>query len=213
MKLYGYFRSSATFRVRIALNLKGMPYENGFIHLRRHEQDTQAYRELNPQGLVPALEDDNGEVLIQSLAILEYLDETCPRPPLLPAHPADRARVRSLAQIVACDVHPLNNLRVLRYLRHELGQDDAASAEWYNHWLADGFAAIEGLLAGDDRTGRFCHGDAPGLADICLVPQVVNAATHALDMTPYPTVQRIFENCMGLDAFYRAHPSRQPDAE
>jgi maleylacetoacetate isomerase len=212
MKLYGYFRSSAAFRVRIALNLKGLNYETAAIHLRRNDQSKPDYRSVNPQGLVPALEDD-GRTLIQSLAIIEYLEEIHPKPPLLPKDPADRARVRALADIVACDIHPINNLRVLRYLIHQLGHDEAAIASWYNHWIAAGFDALEPLLAQDTRTGAFCHGDAPGLADIALVPQVINAERYRLDLTPYPTVARIHESCMRLEPFIAAHPSRQPDYE
>jgi maleylacetoacetate isomerase len=212
MKLYSYFRSSAAFRVRIALNLKKLDYETAAIHLRRNDQSKPDYRGVNPQGLVPALE-DGGRTLIQSLAIIEYLDETHPEPPLLPKDPADRARVRALADIVACDIHPINNLRVLRYLTHQLGHDEAAIASWYNHWIAAGFEALEPLLAQDPRTGAFCHGDAPGLADIALAPQVVNAERYRLDLTPYPTVARIYENCMKLEAFIAAHPNKQPDYE
>jgi maleylacetoacetate isomerase len=212
MQLYGYFRSSAAFRLRIALNLKGLEYENAFIHLRRGDQAQPNFRGVNPQGLVPALEID-GQVLIQSLPIIEYLDETHPEPPLLPADPAGRARVRGLAAIVACEIHPINNLRVLRYLQRPLGHDHAAIETWYNHWIAEGFAALERLLAGDERTGRFCHGERPGLADIALVPQVVNSDRYRLDLRPYPTITRIFETCMTLDAFAAAHPERQPDRE
>jgi len=212
MKLHGYFRSSASFRVRIALNLKRIDYESVALHLRRNEQRSPDFLALNPQGFVPAL-DDEGDVLTQSMAIIEYLDETQPNPPFLPGHPGDRARVRALAQLVACDIHPINNLRVLRYLRDPLGRDEAAVQRWYNHWIAEGFAAFEALIADDDRTGAFCHGDEPGLADICLVPQVVNSQNYALDLTPYPTLRRIHDRCMGLDAFQRAHPKRQPDAE
>jgi maleylacetoacetate isomerase len=217
MKLHGYSRSSAAFRVRIALNLKKLDYESVSVHLRRGDQRHPEFLGVNPQGLVPALEDpaleNNGRRLIQSLPIIEYLDETCPEPPLLPRDAAGRARVRGLAAIGACDIHPRNNLRVLRYLLRTLGQDEAALASWYNHWIAEGFGAIEALLAGDGRTGRFCHGDAPGLADIALVPQVVNAERYRLDLAPYPTITRIFENCMTLDAFAAAHPERQPDFE
>src|SRR5271169_5840805 len=181
MKLYGFFRSSAAFRVRIALNLKQLPYETIAIHLRRNEQANPQYRALNPQGLVPTLEDDDGQRLIQSLAIIEYLDEVHPAPPLLPPGAADRARVRALAEIVACDIHPINNLRVLRYLTHSLGHDEAAIASWYNHWIDAGFQALENLLAEDRRTGVFCHGETPGLADVALVPQVVNAERYRLD--------------------------------
>jgi maleylacetoacetate isomerase len=212
MKLYGYFRSSAAFRVRIALNLKRLDFENVFIHLRRGDQRQPGFLEVNPQGLVPALEHD-GQVLIQSLPIIEYLDERHPEPPLLPGDAAGRARVRALAAIVACDIHPINNLRVLRYLQRPLGHDQAAIAAWYNHWIDSGFAASERLLAGDPRTGAFCHGDAPGLADIALVPQVVNAGRYNLDLAPYPTIVRIYESCMKLDAFAAALPERQPDQE
>jgi maleylacetoacetate isomerase len=213
MKLYGYFRSSAAFRVRIALNLKNLPYDTASIHLRRNEQGRAEYRMLNPQGLVPTLETDDGTRLIQSLAIIEYLDEVHPTPPLLPSRPADRARVRALAEIVACDIHPINNLRVLRYLTHTLGHDEAAIGAWYNHWIDAGFAALEPLLANDPRTGAFCHGDAPGLADVALVPQVVNAERYRLDMTPYPTIIRIHRNCTALPAFAAARPENQPDRE
>lgn len=212
MILHGYYRSSAAFRVRIALNLKRLEHRHVPHHLRHGGQRDPDYLSLNPQGLVPALEDD-GQVLTQSLAIVEYLDETHPLPPLLPDNAADRAHVRALAQMVACDIHPIDNLRVLRYLRDPIGADQAAVETWYNHWIALGFDAIEAILAGDPRTGRFCHGDAPGLADICLVPQVVNAGNFKLDLTPYPTIRRIFDACMELDAFADAHPAKQPDAE
>jgi maleylacetoacetate isomerase len=212
MKLYGYFRSSAAFRVRIALNLKKLDYETASIHLRRNDQSRPDYRNVNPQGLVPTLE-DAGQTLIQSLAIIEYLDEVYRDPPLLPMDSEGRARVRALAGIVACDIHPINNLRVLRYLMHELGHDETAIAAWYNHWIAAGFAALEPLLANDVRTGAFCHGDEPGLADLTLVPQVVNAERYRLDLAPYPTLTRIYENCMRLEPFITAHPNNQPDYE
>ena len=212
MKLYGYFRSSAAFRVRIALNLKKLDYEDAFIHLRRGDQANPEFLGVNPQGLVPALEVD-GQMLTQSLPIIEYLDETHPEPPLLPRDAAGRARVRALAAIVACDIHPLNNLRVLRYLHRPLGHDQSAVETWYNHWIDSGFRALERLLAGDSRTLAFCHGGQPGLADIALVPQVVNAERYRLDLAPYPTIARIFETCMKLDAFAAAHPERQPDRE
>jgi maleylacetoacetate isomerase len=212
MKLYGYFRSSAAFRVRIALNLKGLAYETASIHLRRGDQAQPDYRAVNPQGLVPALEID-GLTLIQSLAVIEYLDETHPEPPLLPATAAERARVRALAEIVACDIHPINNLRVLRYLARNYGRDETAIGVWYNHWIDAGFQALELLLAGNPATRTFCHGDRPGLADITLVPQVINAERYRLDMAPYPTIARIFAACMELPAFRAAHPDNQPDRE
>jgi maleylacetoacetate isomerase len=212
MKLYGFFRSSAAFRVRIALNLKGLPYETAAIHLRRNDQTKPGYLGVNPQGLVPTLEAD-GQTLIQSLAIIEYLDETHPDPPLLPRTAAERARVRALADVVACDIHPINNLRVLRYLTHSLGGDESDIATWYNHWIDAGFQALEALLAKDARTGVFCHGDRPGLADIALVPQVVNAERYRLDMAPYPTIARIFDSCMRLVPFQAALPDNQPDSE
>ncbi len=212
MKLHGYFRSSAAFRVRIALNLKKLDYESVSVHLRRGAQRNPEFLGVNPQGLVPALEDGE-HTLIQSLPIIEYLDETFPEPPLLPGDTDGRARVRALAAIVACDIHPLNNLRVLRYLHRTLGHDETALAAWYNHWIAEGFGAIEPLLAADSRTGRFCHGDMPGLADIALVPQVVNAERYRLDLGPYPTITRIFEACMNLDSFATAHPQQQADFE
>jgi maleylpyruvate isomerase len=212
MKLFGYFRSSAAFRVRIALNLKGLAHEDAFIHLRRGDQRGDAYRVVNPQGLVPALETD-GHTLIQSLAIIEYLDETHPEPPFLQPDPAGRARVRALADIVACDIHPINNLRVLRYLSRPLGHDQAAIETWYNHWITAGFEALERLLAADPRTGEFCDGDRPGLADIALAPQVFNSERYRLDLSPYPTIARIYANCMKLDAFARAHPNNQPDRD
>jgi maleylacetoacetate isomerase len=210
IKLYGFFRSSAAFRVRIALNLKKLEYETVPIHLRRNDQSRPDYLGVNPQGLVPTLE-DGGRRLIQSLAIIEYLDETYPDPLLLPKSPEDRAHVRALAEIVACDIHPINNLRVLRYLTHTLGVDETALGAWYNHWIAVGFQGMEQLLASDSRTGSFCYGDAPGLADAALVPQVVNADRYRLDLTPYPTIIRIFENCMSLEPFIAAHPNKQPD--
>lgn len=212
MRLYGYSRSSAAFRVRIALNLKGLSYDDAFIHLRRGDQHQAPYLAVNPQGLVPTLETD-GLTLIQSSAIIEYLDETRPEPPLLPADAAGRARVRALAAVVACDIHPINNLRVLRYLSRPLGHDQAAIESWYNHWIAAGFEALEELLTAGQGTGGFCHGDRPGLADIALVPQVVNAERYKLDMAPYPTIRRIHETCMALEAFAAAHPRRQPDYE
>jgi maleylacetoacetate isomerase len=212
MKLYGFCRSSAAFRVRIALNLKELEYENAFIHLRKREQEAPDYLAVNPQGLVPALEID-GHTLIQSPAILEYLDERYPDPPLLPPDPIDRARVRGLAAIVACDIHPIDNLRVLRYLVRPLGHDETVVAEWFNHWIEAGFLALEPLLAGDKRTGAFCHGDSPGIADIALVPQVFNSYRYPFDLSRFPTIERIYQTCMKLDAFAAADPRSQPDFE
>lgn len=214
MKLYTYFRSSAAFRVRIALNLKGLAYDAVPVHLARGggEQHQPGYRMLNPAGLVPALE-DRGQVLTQSLAIVEYLDETHPQPPLLPGSPAERARIRAIAQAIACDIHPINNLRVLQYLQRELGADDTQKSAWYRHWIGVGLTAVEAMLAGDARTGAFCHGDTPTLADCCLVPQVFNARRFDCNLAPYPTIVRIAERCEALEAFRQAAPSNQPDAE
>jgi maleylpyruvate isomerase len=214
MKLYSYFRSSASFRVRIALNLKGLPYDYASVHLVRNggEQLAPAYRAIHPDGLVPALEDE-GQLLQQSLAIIEYLDETHPQPPLLPAAPADRAYVRSLALQVACDIHPLNNLRVLKYLTGTLGVSDEAKQQWYRHWVTAGFASMEARLAGDGRSGKFCCGDQPTLADLCLVPQVWNAQRFDIALDAYPTIKRIHDHAMTLDAFALAAPGKQPDAE
>lgn len=212
MKLYGYFRSSASYRVRIALSLKGVDYDLRPIHLRRNEQRAPVFLEHNPQGLVPALEDD-GMVLTQSLAIIEYLDERIAEPPLLPAAARDRAWVRALAQIVACDVHPINNLRVLQYLEQELALDEEARAAWARHWIDAGFSAMEAMLKGDTRTGEHCFGDRPTLADVCLVPQVFNSRRVGTELSRYPTLARIHENCMRLPAFADQAPERQPDAE
>jgi len=213
MKLHGYFRSSAAFRVRIALNLKNLPYEAAFVHLRKGEQSAPAFLKLNPQGLVPALE-DGPHLLTQSLAIAEYLDETHPQPPFLPKAPAARARVRALALAIACDIHPLNNLRVLVYLKKNLKVSDAQHDEWYRHWIHEGFRGFEGLLK-SGGTGKFCHGDAPGLADICLVPQVFNAKRFCsdADLAAYPLTMRVFGECMKLPAFDKAQPEKQPDKE
>ena len=209
--LHGYYRSSAAFRVRIALALKGVRVEAAYHHLRQGEQRAPDYLAINPQGLVPALEVD-GAVLTQSLAIIEYLDETINGTPLLPADAIGRARVRSLAQIVACDIHPINNLRVLNYLRRECGQEEAGVQCWINHWIAAGFDAIEQRLA-EPVTRLFMHGDTPTIADICLVPQVVNALNFKLDLSPYPKIRKIFDEAMTLSAFAEAAPAKQPDAE
>ena len=211
MILHGYYRSSAAYRVRIALALKGVEAQHVYHHLRHGEQRAQDYLAVNPQGLVPALE-TAGTTLSQSMAIIEYLDETIPGAPLMPADPIARARVRALAQTVACDIHPIDNLRVLKYLRQELGHDEAIIQRWYNHWIAAGFDAIEHRLA-EPQTGRFMHGDTPTLADICLVPQVTNAGNYSLDMTPYPRIRQIYDAAMAMPAFADAAPARQADAE
>jgi len=214
MKLYDYFRSSAAYRVRIALNLKGVaPDERTFVHLRMGNQRAQDYLALNPQGLVPALELDDGRVLTQSLAIIEYLDETHPAPPLLPGDPPGRARVRAIALGIACEIHPLNNLRVLNYLTGTLGATDEQRNGWYKYWIDVGFEALERQLARDDATGAFCHGESPTLADICLVPQLANARRMKVDVAPYPTLLRIEAACQAVPAFAHAAPAHQPDAE
>ncbi|MEO8509471.1 MAG: maleylacetoacetate isomerase [Betaproteobacteria bacterium] len=213
MKLYDYFRSSAAYRVRIALNLKGLAPERAFVHLRKNAQREEGYLAMNPQGLVPALVTDGGAVLAQSLAIIEYLDETHPAPPLLPDDAAARARVRGVALEIACDIHPLDNLRVLRYLTNTLGVAEEQKDAWYKYWIDVGLEALEIRLARDPATGRFCHGDLPSIADICLVPQLANARRVAMDLAPYPTLLRIEAACLALPAFAAADPSRQPDAE
>ena len=214
MKLHTYFRSSAAFRVRIALNLKGLPYEAVPVHLLRDggEQHRATYRALNPMGVVPVLQ-DGPLVLTQSLAIIEYLEEVHPQPALLPATSAERARVRALAQAIACDIHPLNNLRVLQYLKGPLGHTQDEVDAWYRHWVSLGLAAVEQLLANHPQTGRFCHGDTPGLADCCLLPQVFNARRYQCPLDALPTLQRIAAACETHPAFAAALPANQPDAE
>lgn len=212
MKLYTAFRSSAAFRVRIALNLKALAWEPAAVHLGKGAHREPAYTALNPQALLPALE-DGGSLLTQSLAIMEYLEERYPSPPLLPGDAPGRVRARSLALLVACEIHPLNNLRVLQHLRKALGQNEEGVNAWYRHWIADGLAKLEAQLATTPGTGRYAHGEAPTMADCCLVPQIFNAKRYACDTAPYPTVMRVFDECMRLDAFDRAQPSRQPDAE
>ncbi len=214
MKLYDYFRSSAAYRVRIGLNLKGLDYESIQVHLVRDggEQLQPAYRAVNPSGLVPALADGDA-IITQSLAILEYLDEVHPIAPLMPRDALGRARVRALALAVACDIHPIDNLRVLRYLVKQAGLSEEAKNAWYAHWVTEGFAALETQLAESGATGRFCHGDSPTIADCVLVPQVFNASRFGIDLTPYPTIMRIDAACQAVPAFAAAHPSKQPDAE
>ncbi len=214
MKLYTYFRSSAAYRVRIALNLKGLAAEMMPIHLVKNGgMQLQAdYRAINPEGLVPALVDD-GHVLSQSLAIIEYLDETHPAPALMPANALDRAWVRSLALAIACEIHPLNNLRVLRYLTGELKVAEEDKNTWYRHWCIEGLSAIEKILASDARVGQFCYGDTPSLADCCLIPQMYNAQRFKVDFSSMPTLLRIQGNCLALEAFAKAAPELQADAE
>jgi maleylacetoacetate isomerase len=211
MKLYNYFRSSASYRVRIAANLKGLSYEYVSINLMRGESRASSYEALNPQGRVPTLEED-GKLIPQSLAICEYLEETHPNPPLLPGDPFGRARVRALALAVACEIHPVSGGRPQSYLARVFKASEEQRVEWMRHWMSEGFRAIETMLAGAEQTGRFCHGDTPTLADAFLVPQVYNAKLAHVDMTPFPTIQRICDECAKLDAFERARPEKQPDA-
>jgi maleylpyruvate isomerase len=212
MKLFGYHRSSAAFRVRIALNLKGMQVDHRFVHLRKGEQSAPEYGALNPQGLVPMVI-DGPQVLTQSLAIIEYLEETNPEPALLPKEPIERARVRAIAQAIASDIHPLNNLRVLRYLAGPLNVPEEARNEWYRHWVVEGLTALERSLTPAAGTGTFCHGDTPTLADVCLVPQVYNAERADIDLSPFPRITKIVAACRELRAFQDADPAKQPDAE
>ena len=212
MKLYTYFRSSAAYRVRIALALKGLSYDAARVHLMKGEQYGAEYSAINPQNLVPVLEDE-GQRLYQSLAILQYIDETWPQPPLQPADRFGRARVRSLALLIACEIHPLNNPRVLNYLTGKLGASEEQKLEWYHHWIKLGFAALEKRLAGEPQTGRYCHGDTPGLADCVLVPQMANAVRFKVDLAEFPTIRRINAACLELEAFQKAAPENQPDAE
>jgi maleylpyruvate isomerase len=211
MKLYTYFRSSASYRVRIALAYKGLAHDSAYVNLPKGEHQVDAFRSVNAQALVPALE-DGGRVLIQSLAIMEYLDETHPEPPLMPKGAVDRAYVRAVAQIVACELHPLNNLRTLKYVKRTYKLDESGVNAWYQHWIAEGFTMLEGYLARERRAGRYCYGDMVTIADCCLVPQVFNAQRYECDLGPYPTIVRIFDECMKLDAFTSTQPSAAADA-
>lgn len=211
MKLYTFFRSSAAFRVRIALNLKGLGYESVPKAFASNEHRAPEYRALNPQGLIPALQTD-GAVLSQSLAIIEYLNERYPTPPLLPADPIERARVRSMALAIACEIHPLNNLRVLSYLRQRLGQDEQAIGTWYRHWVTTGFEGLEIQARELSSARRYCFGDAVSLADVCLVPQMFNARRFETDLDPFPTLVAISAHLESLAAFSAARPEGQPDA-
>jgi len=214
MKLYTYFRSSAAYRVRIAMHLKGLEYDAVPVHLLRDggEQLREQYRAINPSGLVPAFQDDY-ITLTQSMAILEYLEDEYPKVPLMPKDATGRARVRELAQIIACDIHPVNNLRVLRYLVHDLGLSEEAKAEWYRHWLVSGLEVLERHLERDPSSGPLCHGHTPTIADCCLVPQVYNAQRHGIDVSVYPNIARVNALCVEMPGFIAAHPSNQPDAE
>lgn len=214
MELFTYFRSSAAFRVRIALNLKGLKAEPHFVHLVKDggQQHRPEFRKVNPQGFVPALV-DQGKVLTQSLAIIEYLEETHPNPPLLPKDALGRARVRAMALIIAADIHPLQNTRIMKYLEGELKQDEAARKRWIQRWITEGFTALEKTLANDSATGEFCHGDTPTMADVLLVPQMFSSRRFGVDLEPFPTLRRIDEHCQLLKPFQDAAPAKQPDFE
>ena len=213
MKFYSFWRSLASFRVRIALNIKGIvPDEVVNVDLMKGDQLQAAYKAVNPQMVLPALVDGDGPILFQSVAIMEYLDETHPKPPLLPADARGRARVRALAAITASDSHPLMVPRVRNFLEHEMKLDEAARTKWIKHWIGEGLAALEGHLSRDKETGTFAHGDAVTVADLCLVSGMTGAGFFQVDTAPYPTVKRITETCMALDAFARAHPLKQPGA-
>jgi maleylpyruvate isomerase len=214
MKLYTFFRSSASYRVRIALNLKNLTYQQAAIHLRRGggEQLKPEYRAINPQALVPALEDD-GRIFTQSLAIIEYLEEKFPHPPLLPKDPADKALVRSMALVIACEVHPIQNLRVLNYVKATYNQTDEQANQWAQHWIDLGLSALQEMILAQPKRGKFCFGDTPTLADVCLVPQLGNARRYGCDLSKYSIILEIEKNCNAIPAFANAAPEKQPDAE
>ena len=211
MRLYSFLLSSAAFRVRIALNLKGIDYETVSVNLAQGEHREQAFLATNPQATVPVIDDD-GTVLWQSLAIIDYLDARFPNPRLIPAEPVARARVQALAQLIVCEMHPLNNLRVRSYLRDELKLDEAGLSRWYEHWIAEGFVSLEALVRRFSG-GRYCFGDAVSVADVCLVPQVFNARRFNCDLAPYPTIVRIADGLRAEPAFARAAPGEPPDAK
>jgi maleylacetoacetate isomerase/maleylpyruvate isomerase len=211
VKLYTYFRSSAAFRVRIALNLKGLRYQPVFVHLAKGEHRRPDYAKVNAQALVPTLELDDGTRLNQSLAIIEFLEEQHPSPALLPQDALGRARVRSLSGLVASEIHPINNLRVLQHLKNALGQSQEQIDTWYRHWIADGLSKLEAELSGGK--GKYSHGESPTMADCCLVPQIFNAKRYNCDLAPYPRTMHVYEQCMKLEAFDSAQPAKQPDAE
>jgi maleylacetoacetate isomerase len=212
MKLYNFYRSSASYRVRIVASVKGIDYDYVSIDLAHGESRAASFEALNPQGRVPALEEE-GKLVGQSLAICEYLEETRPNPPMLPSDPAGRARVRALALAVACEIHPIGGGRAQNYLAKEFNASDEQRAQWSRHWMVEGFRAIESMLTGSQETGRFCHGNSPTIADAFLVPQVYNARLAKVDMGIFPTIQRICDECDKVDAFERARPERQPDAK
>lgn len=214
LTLYSYFRSSAAYRVRIALNYKGVNHDQKFIHLVREggQQFSADYKEINPQSLVPALIQDN-KIFTQSLAIIEYLEEKYPQPPLLPPNPEGKAQVRALAQIIACDIHPLNNRRVLQYFSDVLHLSEMQQLAWIHHWIQTGFSALEKMLMSSNKAGDFCYGATPTMVDMCLIPQIYSAQRFNCPLEDYPMLLRINEHCLTLPAFQQAHPSKQPDAE
>ena len=212
MQLYTFFRSSTSYRLRIALAYKGIAYEPRFVSLPKMEHHAPAYREKNPQGLVPALVDEAGRVFTQSMAMIEYLDDLHPEPPLMPKSAEEKWYVRAVSQIITCEMHPLNNVRVLKYLKSAYGLEDAkVNGDWYPHWIAEGFKNLEAFLVTQKRSGAFCFGDRFSMADVCLVPQVFNAQRFNCDLAPYPTVMRVFESGAALDAVKKSEPSTQPD--
>lgn len=211
MKLYSYWRSSAAYRVRIALNLKDIECEYDYVHLVKNDQQSPDYKSKNPQGLVPALELSDGRILTQSLAIIDYLDQSFDGLKLLPNDPFEKARIQAFAQAISCDIHPVNNLRILNYLSNEFAIEDQQKATWYRHWVMEGFQALETSIS-TTSNGKFCFGETPSLADICLIPQIYNANRFKVDMTAYPTLSKINDHCMTLAAFKQASPEAQQDA-
>lgn len=213
MRLYTFFRSSTSYRLRIALALKGLAYEAVYTSLPKMQHKDAAYLALNPQGLVPALVADDGKVYTQSMAMIEWLDERYPHPPLMPGTSDEKWYVRAVSQIIGCDIHPLNNVRVLKYLKSAYGLDEEkVNRGWYGHWIAEGLGSLEAFLAAQKRTGRYCLAEQVSMADVCLVPQVFNAQRFGCDVKPYPLTMRIFEQCMALPAFFETQPAKQPDA-
>lgn len=212
MKFYGFFRSGTSHRTRIVLNLKGLDYEQAFVSLAKNEHRQDDFKQLNPQGLLPVLETDSGDVMIQSPAIIEWIEETYPEPRLLPENPIARQRVRALAAMVGCDVHPVNNKRILDYLRQNLKSDDDQINAWCARWIDDAFRAMESMLAADKERGKFCYGNTPTIADAYLVAQAVSALRFKVNLENYPNINEIYQHCMTLEAFQKAAPDAQPDA-